>query len=99
MREGGALPHLHPQAAVSHSGRGCAGGLVGNTGVGSPCSGSSESSVLNSTNSPKEEGRSMRCPIDKPSAVMQIFLRFLLCSCMLIHSGFVNKKTPHKVSQ
>lgn len=42
----------------------------------------------------------MRCPIDKTSAVMQIFLTFLLCSCMLIHSGFVNKKkTPHKVSQ
>ena len=34
----------------------------------------------------------MRCPIDKTSAVMQIFLTFLLCSCMLIHSGFVNKK-------
>lgn len=34
----------------------------------------------------------MRCPIDKTAAVGQIALTFLLCSCMLIHSGFVNKK-------
>lgn len=40
----------------------------------------------------------MNCPIDKTPAVMQIFLTFLLCSWMLIHSGFVNKKTPHSLT-
>lgn len=41
----------------------------------------------------------MRCPIDKTPAVMQIFLTFLLCSCMLIHSGFVNKKRKKNTAQ
>ena len=41
----------------------------------------------------------MRCPIDKTSAVMQIFLPYLLCSCMLIHSGFVNKKKKKNTAQ
>lgn len=34
----------------------------------------------------------MPWPIDENLAVMQIFLTFLLCSCMVIHSSFVNKK-------
>lgn len=40
----------------------------------------------------------MRCPIDKTAAVGQIALTFLLCSCMLLHSGFVNKKKCHTKS-
>lgn len=31
-------------------------------------------------------------PIDENLAVMQILLTVLLCSCMVIHSSFVNKK-------
>jgi hypothetical protein len=31
-------------------------------------------------------------PIDNTSAIVQRLLRFLLCSYMVIHSGFVNKK-------
>jgi hypothetical protein len=47
---------------------------------------------ISSTPNPKEEQRSMPWPIDENLAVMQIFLTFLLCSCMVIHSSFVNKK-------
>lgn len=47
---------------------------------------------ISSTPNPKEEQRSMPWPIDENLTVMQIFLTFLLCSCMVIHSSFVNKK-------
>lgn len=47
---------------------------------------------ISPTPNPKEEQRSMPRPIDENLSVMQIFLTFLLCSCMVIHSSFVNKK-------